>query len=111
MGAEALASKIVLRQPATLNHGSHRAIQEEDACGEQGVQPVGNGHRLVLRVWADDGGLASRRAEESYRTPRVHAWRLTQPAPRTDRRFAACPPGPGRRGGRSRAADARARSR
>src|SRR6185503_393315 len=48
MIAQPLAAKLRLCQPITLNHRPHRAIEQEDAPGEQLVKAGGRRHRALL---------------------------------------------------------------
>jgi len=51
---ESLAAEIRFRQPIPLDHRPHRAIEEEDACGEKRMQAfgggLGGGHSLVSSI-------------------------------------------------------------
>ena len=44
---EALAAEVGLGQLAALHHGAHRAIEDEDAFGEQSLESVGGRHVMI----------------------------------------------------------------
>ena len=48
MSLEALAAEIRFAQLAALHHGAHRAIEHEDAFGEQAIERVENIHLVVF---------------------------------------------------------------
>ena len=60
---EALAAEVRLAQLAALHHGAHRAIEHENAFGEQGLQRVECGHKCVRWLAA---GEPSRRSSRCF---------------------------------------------